>query len=180
MYIAPPACTLLSVCPEEDIVSMTNSSITAGDTEGELIRIERIQDVLVRRESELRYMRDDMQLCKEITRLKRELQKLVSIPGTVKFPSCPVLSFPNLAPYADKSDGSQQKEEELLWQLHRLVETRDFLVEDVEFEKLRLAPHVSVTKGQGPEGTQLASTPFTPKTGINLLKECCGFNCSLM
>ncbi|XP_018612495.1 uncharacterized protein C16orf45 homolog isoform X2 [Scleropages formosus] len=102
---------------EEDIVSMTNSSITAGDTEGELIRIERIQDVLVRRESELRYMRDDMQLCKEITRLKRELQKLVSIP--------------------DKSDGSQQKEEELLWQLHRLVETRDFLVEDVEFEKLR-------------------------------------------
>uniref|UniRef100_A0A8K9XPR2 Zgc:171844 n=1 Tax=Oncorhynchus mykiss TaxID=8022 RepID=A0A8K9XPR2_ONCMY len=84
-----------------------------------LFRIERIRDVLVRRESELRYMMDDIQLCKEITRLKKELQKLVSVSDT------------------DKSNEDRQREEELLQQIHKLVETRDFLVDDVEFERLR-------------------------------------------
>uniref|UniRef100_A0A3P9PKP6 Zgc:171844 n=1 Tax=Poecilia reticulata TaxID=8081 RepID=A0A3P9PKP6_POERE len=83
------------------------------DIEGELIKIERIREILVRRESELRYMMDDIQLCKEITRLKQELQKLVTTP----------------------EDG--EKEEELLKQINKLVETRDFLVDDVEFERLR-------------------------------------------
>uniref|UniRef100_A0A8C6LSW8 BMERB domain-containing protein n=1 Tax=Nothobranchius furzeri TaxID=105023 RepID=A0A8C6LSW8_NOTFU len=65
------------------------------------------------------FLMDDIQLCKEITRLKKELQKLVSIPEN------------------DKSNEDQQKEEELLQQIHKLVETRDFLVDDVEFERLR-------------------------------------------
>lgn len=43
--------------PDEDsIVSMADSTITVDDIEGELFKIERIRDVLVRRESELRYM----------------------------------------------------------------------------------------------------------------------------
>uniref|UniRef100_A0A673D0Y3 Phosphoinositide-3-kinase, regulatory subunit 6a n=1 Tax=Sphaeramia orbicularis TaxID=375764 RepID=A0A673D0Y3_9TELE len=104
---------------EDDVVSMADSTITADDIEGELFKIERIRDVLVRRESELRYMMDDIQLCKEITRLKKDLHKLVSIPDN------------------DKSNEDRQKEEELLQQIHKLVETRDFLVDDVEFERLR-------------------------------------------
>lgn len=41
---------------EDDVVSMADSTITMDDIEGELFKIERIRDVLVRRESELRYM----------------------------------------------------------------------------------------------------------------------------
>uniref|UniRef100_A0A8C6T5M8 Phosphoinositide-3-kinase, regulatory subunit 6a n=1 Tax=Neogobius melanostomus TaxID=47308 RepID=A0A8C6T5M8_9GOBI len=104
---------------EDDVVSMAESTMTVDDIEGELAKIERIRDVLVRRESELRYMMDDIQLCREITRLKKELHKLVSIPDN------------------DKSNEDRQKEEELLLQIHKLVETRDFLVDDVEFERLR-------------------------------------------
>ncbi|KTG35776.1 hypothetical protein cypCar_00007309 [Cyprinus carpio] len=41
---------------EADVVSMADSTITVGDIEGELYKIERIRDILIRRESELRYM----------------------------------------------------------------------------------------------------------------------------
>uniref|UniRef100_A0A672FW10 Phosphoinositide-3-kinase, regulatory subunit 6a n=1 Tax=Salarias fasciatus TaxID=181472 RepID=A0A672FW10_SALFA len=168
-----------SVCIQDDVVSMADSSITVDDIEGELFKIERIRDVLVRRESELRYMMDDIQLCKEITRLKKELQKLVSIPDN------------------DKSNEDRQKEEELLQQIHKLVETRDFLVDDVEFERLRekeedkeMADFLKSkfprnTKKTGvptrrvPTRAQQTSSPFT-KTGLTLLKECCGFTCSVM
>ncbi|XP_052346314.1 bMERB domain-containing protein 1-like isoform X1 [Oncorhynchus keta] len=201
---------------EEDIVSMADSTITIDDIEGELFKIDRIRDVLVRRESELRYISgvanpvqssvgslklgmphrresgkrgrneeggermDDIQLCKEITRLKKELQKLVSIPDN------------------DKSNEDRQKEEDLLQQIHKLVETRDFLVDDVEFERLREReedkemadflqskfPRNSKKKGQIParrltSRAQQTSSPFT-KTGLSLLKECCGFTCSIM
>lgn len=37
----------------------------------------------------------------------------------------------------DRSKEDKDKEEELLQQINKLVETRDFLVEDVEFERLR-------------------------------------------
>uniref|UniRef100_A0A8C2X7Q3 BMERB domain-containing protein n=1 Tax=Cyclopterus lumpus TaxID=8103 RepID=A0A8C2X7Q3_CYCLU len=117
---------------------MADSTITADDIEGELFKIDRIRDVLVRRESELRYMMDDIQLCKEITRLKKELQKLVSIPDN------------------DKSSEDRQKEEELLQQIHKLVETRDFLVDDVEFERLRCASASLVS-------SQLGGTPVTAR-----------------
>ncbi|KAL1005924.1 hypothetical protein UPYG_G00065700 [Umbra pygmaea] len=164
---------------------MADSTITIDDIEGELVKIDRIRDVLVRRESELRYMMDDIQLCKEITRLKKELQKLVSIPDN------------------DKSSEDRQKEEELLQQIHKLVETRDFLVDDVEFERLREKeedkemadflrskfPKNTKKKGvcchsQGPASkltsrAQQTSSPFS-KTGLTLLKECCGFTCSIM
>eukprot|EP00063_Salmo_salar_P011543 XP_013986378.1 PREDICTED: uncharacterized protein C16orf45-like isoform X2 [Salmo salar] len=165
---------------EEDIVSMADSTITIDDIEGELFKIDRIRDVLVRRESELRYMMDDIQLCKEITRLKKELQKLVSVPDN------------------DKSNEDRQKEEDLLQQIHKLVETRDFLVDDVEFERLREReedkemadflqsrfPRNSKKKGQIParrlkSRAQQTSSPFT-KTGLSLLKECCGFTCAIM
>ncbi|XP_040000840.1 bMERB domain-containing protein 1-like [Xiphias gladius] len=165
--------------PEDDVVSMADSTITVDDIEGELFKIERIRDVLVRRESELRYMMDDIQLCKEITRLKKELHKLVSIPDN------------------DKSNEDRQREEELLQQIHKLVETRDFLVDDVEFERLRekeedkeMADFLKskfprnmknsgVTTRQVPSRAQQTSPPFT-KTGLTLLKECCGFTCSIM
>uniref|UniRef100_A0A8C5RG24 BMERB domain-containing protein n=1 Tax=Laticauda laticaudata TaxID=8630 RepID=A0A8C5RG24_LATLA len=94
-------------------ISMADSTATIDDIEGELFKIERIREVLVRRESELRYMMDDIQLCKEISRLKKELQKLISVPEN------------------KKSKEDKQKEEELVQQIHKFVETRDFLVDDM-------------------------------------------------
>ncbi|XP_047428074.1 bMERB domain-containing protein 1 isoform X1 [Mugil cephalus] len=167
--------------PAEDVVSMADSTITIEDIEGELFRIERIRDILVRRESELRYMMDDIQLCKEITRLKQELQKLVSIPDK------------------DKTKEDREREEELLQQINKLVETRDFLVDDVEFERLREReedremaaflqskfPKALATKGtledqKVASKAQQTSAPLITKTGLTLLKECCGFTCSIM
>ncbi|XP_028268606.1 uncharacterized protein C16orf45 homolog [Parambassis ranga] len=165
----------------EDVVSMADSSVTMEDIEGELFRIERIQDILVRRESELRYMMDDIQLCTEITRLKQELQKLVSTPDK------------------DKSKEDRDKEEELLQQINKLVETRDFLVDDVEFERLRereedremaaflqskcpkalAAKEASQDKNVASKSQQ-TSASFITKTGLTLLKDCCGFTCSVM
>ncbi|XP_030595369.1 bMERB domain-containing protein 1 isoform X2 [Archocentrus centrarchus] len=122
---------------------------------------------------------DDIQLCKEITRLKKELHKLVSIPDN------------------DKSNDDRQKEEELLQQIQKLVETRDFLVDDVEFERLREKeedkemadflkskfPRNMKTTGvptrRTPARAQQTSSPFT-KTGLSLLRECCSFTCSVM
>ncbi|XP_072318558.1 bMERB domain-containing protein 1-like [Eucyclogobius newberryi] len=164
---------------EDDVVSMADSTVTVDNIEEELHKIDRIRDVLVRRESELRYMMDDIQLCKEITRLKKELHKLVSIPDN------------------DKSNEDRQKEDELLEQIHKLVETRDFLVDDVEFERLRekeedkemadflkskFTPRITrtgISRHRVPNRAQQASSPFA-KTGLNLLKECCGFTCSVM
>ncbi|XP_026075858.1 uncharacterized protein C16orf45-like [Carassius auratus] len=166
---------------EEDVVSMADSTITVEDIEGELFKIERIKDALVRKESELRYMMDDIQLCKEITRLKKELQKFVSIPDK------------------DKSNEDRQREEELLQQIQKLVETRDFLVDDMEFERLRereedkemadflqtKIPDRSSMKTHNKNRrmtsrAQQTSSPYVTKTGVTLLKECCGFTCSIM
>ncbi|XP_061477833.1 bMERB domain-containing protein 1-like [Rhineura floridana] len=167
---------------EDEIVSMADSTTTIDDIEGELFKIERIREVLVRRESELRYMMDDIQLCNEISRLKKELQKLIALPEN------------------KKSKEDKQQEEELVQQIHKLVETRDFLVDDVEFERLRereedkemaefLKNNISKTcllkttpvkeKKMTSTGQQ-TSTPFVTKTGLTLLKECCGFTCSVM
>lgn len=166
---------------EEDVVSMADSTITVEDIEGELFKIERIKDALVRKESELRYMMDDIQLCKEITRLKKELQKLVSIPDK------------------EKSNEDRQREEDLLQQIQKLVETRDFLVDDMEFERLREREEdkemADFLKAKFPNRcsmkrhtkdkrmtsrAQQTSSPFMTKTGVTLLKECCGFTCSIM
>uniref|UniRef100_A0A3Q3RXF1 Uncharacterized LOC113141301 n=1 Tax=Mastacembelus armatus TaxID=205130 RepID=A0A3Q3RXF1_9TELE len=168
----------------EDVVSMADSTITMEDIEGELCRIERVRDVLVRRESELRYMMDDIQLCKEITRLKKELQKLVSIPDK------------------DKLKEDREQEEELLLQINKLVETRDFLVDDAEFERLREREEdremaaslqskipkfsvISLFRSGALRDSKVASTsqqtaPVLTKTGLMLLKDCCSFSCTVM
>ncbi|XP_019477144.1 bMERB domain-containing protein 1-like [Meleagris gallopavo] len=168
--------------PEDEIISMADSSTTIDDIEGELFKIERIREILVRRESELRYMMDDIQLCKEISRLKKELQKLLALPET------------------EKSNEEKQKEEELVQQIHKLVETRDFLVDDVEFERLRereedkemaeflqsklsksyLQKATAVREKKMTSRGQQTSAPYMTKTGLTLLKECCGFTCSIM
>ncbi|KAM4664445.1 bMERB domain-containing protein 1-like [Discoglossus pictus] len=168
----------------EDVISMADSTTTVDDIEDELFKIERIREILVRRESELRYMMDDFQLCQEITRLKKDLQKLVSIADK------------------DKTLEHRQQEEELLLRIHKLVETRDFLVDDVEFERLRereedkdmaeflqsklsksFLKKVAPRKEKLPPTTsraQQTSAPYASKTGLTLLKECCGFTCVVM
>uniref|UniRef100_A0A3P9LTE7 BMERB domain-containing protein n=1 Tax=Oryzias latipes TaxID=8090 RepID=A0A3P9LTE7_ORYLA len=163
----------------EDEVSMADSTVTIEDIEEELFRIEHMREILVRRESELRYMMDDIQLCKEITQLRQELRKLVLIPDK------------------DKSKEVREKEEELLRQINKLVESRDFLVEDVEFERLREREEdremaaffqSKFPQAVAPKGTfqnrKVASKPqqtqFFPKTGLALVKDCCGFTCSIM
>ncbi|XP_030911011.2 bMERB domain-containing protein 1-like isoform X1 [Melopsittacus undulatus] len=168
--------------PEDEIVSMADSTTTIDDIEGELFKIERIREILVRRESELRYMMDDIQLCKEISRLKKELQQLIVLPEN------------------EKSNEEKQKEEELVQQIHKLVETRDFLVDDVEFERLRereedkemaeflqsklsksyLQKTTPAKEKKMTSRGQQTSTPYVTKTGLTLLKECCGFTCSIM
>ncbi|KFW78655.1 Uncharacterized protein C16orf45, partial [Manacus vitellinus] len=175
-----------------EIVSMADSTTTIDDIEGELFKIERIREILVRRESELRYMMDDIQLCKEISRLKKELQKLIALPEN------------------EKSNEEKQREEELVQQIHKLVETRDFLVDDVEFERLRereedkemaeflqsklSKSYLQKASRQSPiplstapvkekkmtSRGQQTSAPYMTKTGLTLLKECCGFTCSIM
>ncbi|KAM8845921.1 bMERB domain-containing protein 1 isoform 1-T1 [Spinachia spinachia] len=165
----------------EDVISMADSTITIEDIEGELGKIEHIRDILVRRESELRYMMDDIQLCKEITRLKTELQELVSISDN------------------GKSKEDMGREEDLLQQINKLVETRDFLVDDVEFERLReqeedremaaflqskfpktLAANGALQDQTMVSEAQQKTAPFFTKTGLTLLKDCCGFTCSIM
>ncbi|KAF1379128.1 hypothetical protein PFLUV_G00172860 [Perca fluviatilis] len=172
-------CFGLACLSAEDVISMADSTITIEDIEGELCKIDRIRDILVRRESELRYMMDDIQLCREITRLKTELQQLVSTPDD------------------DKSKADREREEELLQQVNKLVETRDFLVDDVEFERLREReedremavflqskfPKTLAAKGasqdQNVASKSQQTAPFS-KTGLTLLKDCCGFTCSIM
>ncbi|XP_038124152.1 bMERB domain-containing protein 1 isoform X1 [Cyprinodon tularosa] len=167
--------------PPDDVISMADSTVTIEEIEGELFKIDQIRDILVRRESELRYMMDDIQLCKEITRLKQELQKFVTIPDI------------------DKSTEDREKEEELLKQINKLVETRDFLVDDVEFERLReleedkemaaflqskfpkgLAEKGAVQDQRVATKSQQTSNSILSKTGLSLLKDCCGFTCSVM
>uniref|UniRef100_A0A8D0GI27 BMERB domain-containing protein n=1 Tax=Sphenodon punctatus TaxID=8508 RepID=A0A8D0GI27_SPHPU len=144
----------------EEIVSMADSTSTIDDIEGELFKIERLREVLVRRESELRYI-------------------------------CALLCLAWLLAETEKSTAAKQQEEELVQQIHKLVETRDFLVDDVEFERLRereedkemsdfLQSKLSKSQRRLMSRAQQTSTPYVTKTGLTLLKECCGFTCSIM
>uniref|UniRef100_A0A8B9NZJ2 BMERB domain containing 1 n=1 Tax=Apteryx owenii TaxID=8824 RepID=A0A8B9NZJ2_APTOW len=89
------------------------------EIELEMAKIQRLREVLVRRESELRFMMDDIQLCKDIMNLKKELQSLVAIPEK------------------EKTKMEKQREDELIQKIHKLVQKRDFLVDDAEVERLR-------------------------------------------
>uniref|UniRef100_A0A8C4SVY5 BMERB domain containing 1 n=1 Tax=Erpetoichthys calabaricus TaxID=27687 RepID=A0A8C4SVY5_ERPCA len=158
---------------EMDVVSMAESSVTPEEIE-----------VLVRRESELRFMMDDIQLCKDIMALKQELRKIV--------PS-----------QKEKTKKHKQREEELILTIHKLVQKRDFLVEDAEVERLRereedkemdeflkckLIPLEKLTKATEGSPKKKKATPDPPankpsiaKTGAALIKDCCGATqCSVM
>uniref|UniRef100_A0A7M4FX73 BMERB domain containing 1 n=1 Tax=Crocodylus porosus TaxID=8502 RepID=A0A7M4FX73_CROPO len=89
------------------------------EIELEMAKIQRLREVLVRRESELRFMMDDIQLCKDIMNLKKELQNLVAIPEK------------------EKTTTQKKREDELIQKIHKLVQKRDFLVDDAEVERLR-------------------------------------------
>ncbi|XP_073447259.1 bMERB domain-containing protein 1 [Aquarana catesbeiana] len=165
-----------------DIVSMAETTMTPEEIELEMTKIQRLREVLVRRESELRFMIDDIQLCREIMNLKQELQTL---------------------DVSEKDKTSQQKkrEDELIQKIQKLVQKRDFLVDDAEVERLRekeedkeiadflrikLKPLDKVTRpaaSVNPEKKTELPTSKTSitKTGMAILKDCCGTTqCSIM
>ncbi|XP_019476158.1 bMERB domain-containing protein 1 [Meleagris gallopavo] len=76
--------SLLSHTDQLDIISMAETTMMPEEIELEMAKIQRLREVLVRRESELRFMMDDIQLCKDIMNLKKELQSLVAIPEKEK------------------------------------------------------------------------------------------------
>ncbi|XP_043945106.1 bMERB domain-containing protein 1 [Protopterus annectens] len=170
-----------------DIISMADMTMTPEEIELEMAKIQRLREVLVRRESELRFMMDDIQLCKDIMNLKQELQKLVEVPEN------------------EKTKKQKQREEELILKIHTLVQKRDFLVEDAEVERLRereedkemseflrskLNPAEKITKppvsasqekNMVPEQPSAPTKPSIAKTGIAIIKDCCGTTqCSVM
>ncbi|XP_060696423.1 bMERB domain-containing protein 1-like [Hemiscyllium ocellatum] len=168
-----------------DIVSMADLTMTPDEIEMEMVRIQQLREVLVRRESELRFMMDDIQLCKDIMDLKQELQKLVSIPEKEKDPE------------------NKQKEDALIYKIQKLVEKRDFLVEDAEVERLRereedkemeeflqskLRPLKNLPKTplESPRGKPVVPEPpvikpSITKVGMALIRDCCGTTqCSVM
>uniref|UniRef100_A0A672KEI1 BMERB domain-containing protein n=1 Tax=Sinocyclocheilus grahami TaxID=75366 RepID=A0A672KEI1_SINGR len=155
-----------SVCQMD--VSMAESSISADEMEAEMARIQRLREVLVRRESELRFMMDDIQLCKDIMKLKQELRKIVAVP--------------------EKTKKHRQREEKLIQEIHQLVQKRDFLVDDAEVERLReqeedkemaefLRQKLSVTQSKTPKPRTTeppANKPSISKSSAALIKDCCG------
>ncbi|XP_078095979.1 bMERB domain-containing protein 1 [Mustelus asterias] len=168
-----------------DIISMADLTMTPEEIELEMTRVQRLREVLVRRESELRFMMDDIQLCKDIMDLKQQLQKLVSIPEK------------------EKCKEDKQKEEILIQKIQKLVEERDFLVEDAEVERLRereedkemeeflqtkLRPLKNVTKAPAESSKEKSvvtelppNKPSITKAGMTLIRDCCGTTqCSIM
>ncbi|KAM4698821.1 bMERB domain-containing protein 1 [Rhinophrynus dorsalis] len=166
-----------------DIVSMAETTMTPEEIELEMTKIQRLREVLVRRESELRFMIDDIQLCKEIMSLKLELQTLVDIPEK------------------DKTNQQKQREDELIQKIQKLVQKRDFLVDDAEVERLRekeedkeiadflrikLKPLDKVTRPVANSSSEKKielppAKPSITKTGMAILKDCCGTTqCSIM
>uniref|UniRef100_A0A673MIG3 BMERB domain-containing protein n=1 Tax=Sinocyclocheilus rhinocerous TaxID=307959 RepID=A0A673MIG3_9TELE len=159
-------------------VSMAESSMSADEMEAEMARIQRLREVLVRRESELHFMMDDIQLCKDIMKLKQELRKIVAVPD------------------AEKTKKHRQREEKLLQEIHQLVQKRDFLVDDAEVERLRteespsdcnsvvslfslvliftLARSHSSTSSDWFPDNHSANKPSISKSSAALIKDCCG------
>ncbi|XP_026869811.1 bMERB domain-containing protein 1 [Electrophorus electricus] len=166
-------------------LSMAEMAPDEVELEMEMARIQRLRELLVRRESELRFMMDDIQLCKDIMALKQELRKIVAVPEK------------------EKNKKHRQKEEELIQKIQKLVEKRDFLVDDAEVERLReqeedkemaeflrlkLTPLDKLARvAQSPRKVK-KSTPEPPpnkpsitKTSIAIIKDCCGTTqCAIM
>ncbi|XP_016349750.1 uncharacterized protein C16orf45 homolog [Sinocyclocheilus anshuiensis] len=112
---------------------------------------------------------DDIQLCKDIMKLKQELRKIVAVPD------------------AEKTKKHRQREEKLIQEIHQLVQKRDFLVDDAEVERLReqeedkemaefLQQKLSVTqRAPKPRTTEPpANKPSISKSSAALIKDCCG------
>ncbi|KAJ4922102.1 hypothetical protein JOQ06_027926, partial [Pogonophryne albipinna] len=166
---SPPVQT--SVCGGHSDVSMAESTMAPEEIEVEMARIQRLREVLVRRESELRFMMDDIQLCKDIMSLKQELRQIVT------------------APEKERNKKQRQREEELILKIHKLVQKRDFLVDDAEVERLReqeedkeMAEYLRLKlmplekklkpKRQIPEPPP--NKPSITKSGVAVIKDCCG------
>ncbi|KAK2533381.1 hypothetical protein Q9233_004595 [Columba guinea] len=166
-----------------DIISMAETTMMPEEIELEMAKIQRLREVLVRRESELRFMMDDIQLCKDIMNLKKELQSLVAIPEK------------------EKTKMEKQREDELIQKIHRLVQKRDFLVDDAEVERLRekeedkemaeflrtkLKPLDKATQSptSSPAEKKAEPPPSKPtiaKAGLAIIKDCCGATqCNIM
>ncbi|XP_007422059.1 uncharacterized protein C16orf45 homolog [Python bivittatus] len=169
-----------------NIISMAETTMMPEEIEMEMAKIQRLREVLVRRESELRFMMDDIQLCKDIMNLKKELQNLVAIPEK------------------DKTKLQNQREDELIQKIHKLVQKRDFLVDDAEVERLRekeedkdmadflrikLKPLDNVVQSptRVPTEKKAEPPPVPPnkptiaKTSTALIKDCCGMTqCAIM
>ncbi|XP_041959100.1 bMERB domain-containing protein 1 [Alosa sapidissima] len=166
-------------------VSMIDSTMSPDEIEVEMARIQRLREVLVRRESELRYMMDDIQLCQDIMSLKQELRKIV------------------LVPEREKTKKHRQGEEELIQKIHKLVQKRDFLVDDAEVERLReqeedkemadflrlkLMPLEKLAKvAEGPAKPKRSvpepppNKPSVVKSSVAIIKDCCGATqCAIM
>lgn len=159
-------------------VSMAESTMSPEEIEVEMTRIQRLREVLVRRESELRFMMDDIQLCKDIMSLKQELRQIVAVPEK------------------DKTKKHRQREEELILKIHKLVQKRDFLVDDAEVERLRereedkemaeflrlklmpLEQKLKVTQNPPKPKRQILepppNKPSITKSGAAIIKDCCG------
>ncbi|XP_051981082.1 bMERB domain-containing protein 1 [Xyrauchen texanus] len=150
-------------------VSMVESCMSPDEIEVEMTRIQRLREVLVRRESELRFMMDDIQLCKDIMSLKQELRKIVMVPD------------------AEKTKKLRQREEKLIQEIHQLVQKRDFLVDDAEVERLReqeedkemdefLQQKLCVIQRapQARTAEPPLNKPSISKTSAALIKDCCG------
>ncbi|XP_019368140.1 PREDICTED: uncharacterized protein C16orf45 homolog [Gavialis gangeticus] len=126
---------------------------------------------------------DDIQLCKDIMNLKKELQNLVAIPEK------------------EKTTTQKKREDELIQKIHKLVQKRDFLVDDAEVERLReqeedkemaeflrikLKPLDKVTQppASAPAEKKAEPPPSKPtvaKAGLAIIKDCCGATqCSIM
>ncbi|CAH7348339.1 Bmerb1 [Phodopus roborovskii] len=101
----------------------------------------------------------------------------------------------------EKTKLQKQREDELIQKIHRLVQKRDFLVDDAEVERLReqeedkemadflrikLKPLDKVTKSSASSRAEKKadpppSKPTVAKTGLALIKDCCGATqCNIM
>ncbi|XP_053897165.1 bMERB domain-containing protein 1 isoform X2 [Malaclemys terrapin pileata] len=181
--VGAPVAILAFYTDQLDIISMAETTMMPEEIELEMAKIQRLREVLVRRESELRFMMDDIQLCKDIMNLKQELQNLVAIPEK------------------EKTKMQKQREDELIQKIHKLVQKRDFLVDDAEVERLReqeedkemaeflrikLKPLDKVTRSPASTPAEKKaepppSKPTVAKAGIAIIKDCCGATqCNIM
>ncbi|XP_064581808.1 bMERB domain-containing protein 1 isoform X4 [Zonotrichia leucophrys gambelii] len=181
--LGAPVAVLAFYTDQLDIISMAETTMMPEEIELEMAKIQRLREVLVRRESELRFMMDDIQLCKDIMNLKQELQALVAIPEK------------------EKTKMEKQREDELIQKIHRLVQKRDFLVDDAEVERLRekeedremaeflrtkLKPIDKATQSptSSPAEKKAEPPPSKPtiaKAGLAIIKDCCGATqCNIM